>query len=188
METPILLPILTAVAALLGVGLTSFVQLKNQRSNQAFQQRNEEIKHQRERTARDSDATLQRLVAAHKLISKVAREFSITNVDVVWRSKVSDTEYDMRYLAACLEMDELRAFADLYEKSMSEDMEEMSNQMNIFWGNFKLALQQTASGKSVEEMIPCLTCTHDAATKIGRISFALKARIAHRVEALQSGI
>ena len=181
MDSTVVLPVISALAALLGVALTAFVQHRNQRSNQEFQMRSEAVKREREQVYEDRAAALQHLSVAHKLLNKIAREFSITSLDILWRSKLSDVNYDARYLSACLEMDELRAFASLNEPFLSEDIEEMSSQMNIFWGNFKLVLHQTALGQEVNHMIPCFTCAHEAADKIGRISRSLKARIAQRV-------
>jgi hypothetical protein len=187
MDTTLLLPAVSALSALLGVALSSYVQFRNQRSNQAFQLDSDAIKHGRERLTHEKEEALQRLSTAHKLLSKTAREFSITTLDILWRSRMTDSEYDARYLSACLEMDELRALAGLYEHRLSEDIEHMNGQMNIFWGNFKNVLHQTALGNNVDHMTPCLICAHNAADEIGRKAISLKGKLSTRVEEVRNG-
>lgn len=52
METAILIPIVTAISALLGVALTAYVQLRNQRVTQRFELTSDAAKHERERADR----------------------------------------------------------------------------------------------------------------------------------------
>jgi hypothetical protein len=166
-----------AGAVLLGGALTASVQLINQRANQRFQLEEAAAKYNRERVDREKREAIKRLAEAHKLLSKIARDFSVTNLDILWRSKMTDGEYDLRYLSACGETDELRAFAALHEPSLTDDIEKLHAQMNIFWGNFKNVLYQTMNGKKVDHMSSSLTNAHAAANEIGsRVAF-VKSRL-----------
>jgi hypothetical protein len=177
MNSAILTPIITALAALLGVALSNFLQAKTQNRSQRFQKDAEATKYQREQRDRQQSETAQRLVTVHKLLSKTAREFSITNLDIMWRSGMSDGEYDARYLVACTEFDELRALIGLYQPHLSENVEAIDGQMNIFWGSFKDVLYQTAKGKQVDHRHPSLLKAHVAAEKIAQKVDAVKGRL-----------
>jgi hypothetical protein len=135
MDSIVLIPIISAFSALLGVALTAGLQARNQTRNQQFQQYADSVKYRREQLSKVQEQTLQRITIAHKLLSRTAREFSITNLDILWRSEMTDGEYDIRYLTACAEVDELRALIALYESQLSEKVEEIHGQMNLFWGN-----------------------------------------------------
>lgn len=186
METAILISIVTALSALLGVALTAYVQLRNQRVNQRFQLMSDAAKHERERTDRARADAIQRLADAHKLLSKIAREFSVTNLVILRGSKMTDSEYDLRYLLACGEMDELRAFAGLHEPSLTEEMDKLDGQMNIFWGNFKNVLYLAHKGERVDHTTSCLTSVHAAANEIGAKAAFLKDRLAHLASKVRS--
>ena len=109
MDATVISPIISALSALLGVALTASLQTKSQAKNQQFQQHADSAKYHREQFSKEQEQTSQRIMTAHKLLSRTAREFSITNLDILWRSQMNDVEYDIRYLAACVEFDELRA-------------------------------------------------------------------------------
>lgn len=187
METAVLVPIVSALAALCGVALTAYVQARNQGRNQQFQQRAESTKHEREQREKERSAALQRLMLSHGLLSKIAREFSITTLDILWRSRMTDGEYDARYLVTCAEMDELRALVALHEPHLSEDVEHIHGQMNVFWGNFKNVLYQTVRGEKVDHTSPSLSKAHAAATEIGRKAAFVKSRLADSVQDARNG-
>lgn len=181
MLTTILISVISAFAALFGVALSSFVQFKIQRSNQDFQLHSEVLKHERERKAREAEAKLQKLFAAHKLLSKIAREFSVTNVYIVWSSDLAEHDYHNHYLSSCLDVEELKAFACLYEDRMTSDLNELHDQMNMFWGNVCVVL------KNDDGSDPFLFKAHGAANEIGRIILRLKYSISCRAEAVRNG-
>lgn len=185
METVILIPVISALSALLGVALNAHLQARNQVRTQNFQQHSDSAKYRREQRSKEQEQTLQRLMTAHKLLSRAAREFSITNLDILWRSEMTDGEYDVRYLAACAEVDELRALIALYEPQFTEDVEKIHAQMNLFWGNFKDVLYQTAKGNKVDHRSPSLLNAHAAAEQIGKAAAAVKSRLADRTKELQ---
>lgn len=181
MLTTILISVISAFAALFGVALSSSVQFKIQRSNQDFQLRSEALKYGRERKAREAEAELQRLFAAHKLLCKIAREFSVTNSYIVWSSDLPEHDYHNQYLSSCLDVDELSAFACLYEGSMTSDLNELRDQMNMFWGNVCVIL------KNCHNPDPFLFKVHGAASEIGRIIVRLQYSISCRSEAILNG-
>jgi hypothetical protein len=114
---------------------------------------------------------------AHKALSIIAREFSVTAMVILWRSNMTDHEYDQRYLKASANMDELRAFAGLHEPSLVDDIEKLHGQMNMFWGNFKNVLYQTSLGQRIDHNSPSLTDAHAAAGEIGSAVLLVKRRI-----------
>jgi hypothetical protein len=185
METTVLIPIISAISALLGVALTASLQARSQTRNQQFQQGAESVKYRREQFSKEQEQTLQRIMTAHKLLSRVAREFSITNLDILWRSEITDGQYDIRYLTACAEVDELRALIALYEPQFSEDVEKIHGHMNLFWGNFKDVLYQTERGNPVDHRSPSLVNAHAAAEQIGKTAAFVKSRLADRTKELR---
>jgi len=185
METNVLIPIISASSALIGVALTAGLQARSQTRNQQFQQYAESVKYRRDQFSKEQEQTLQRIMTAHKLLSRVAREFSITNLDILWRLEITDGEYDTRYLTACAEVDELRALIALYEPQLSENVEEIHGQMNLFWGNFKDVLYQTEKGNIVDHRTPSLVNAHAAAGQIGKTAAFVKSRLADRTKELR---
>ena len=170
--------------ALLGVAVNSSVQLRTLRSNQQFQLALETSKQELEASKRRSDLrekekalALERLAQAHRLLSTIGREFSLTSLDIIWRAEMKDSEYDQRYLSICEEVDELRVIAGLHESSISEDVEKLYGQMNIFWGNFKNVLRLTSLGKKADHRISGFEQAHAAATEIGSQAHALKFKL-----------
>lgn len=185
METIVVIPIISAFAALLGVALTATLQARNQIRSQQFQQYADSEKYQRDQLFKEQERTLQRLMTAHTLLSRTAREFSITTLDILWRSQMTDVEYDIRYLTACSEVDELRALVALHEPQLSEDVEKIHGQMNIFWGNFKDVLYQTTKGNKIDHRSPSLSNAHAASEQIGKSVVFVKRRLAERSKELQ---
>jgi hypothetical protein len=184
MDSIVIIPIISAFSALLGVALTAGLQARNQTRNQQFQQYADSVKYRREQLSKVQEQALQRIKIAHKLLSRTAREFSITNLDILWRSEMTDGEYDIRYLTACAEVDELRALIALYESQLSEKVEEIHGQMNLFWGNFKEVLYQTSKGNKVDHRSLSLQKAHAAAEQIGKTVAFVKNRLADRTEEL----
>jgi hypothetical protein len=177
METSIFTSIVAALSALFGVALTSFVQSRTQRNNQQFQYALERERREREKAEKERALALDRLATAHRQLSVIGREFSLTTLDIIWRADMKDLEYDQRYLGVCQEVDELRAIADLYETSLAEDVEKIYGQMNIFWGNFKNVLRLTSLGEKVTPNISGLEQAHAAAREIGERTNSIKRQL-----------
>ena len=177
METSIFTSIVAASSALFGVALTSFVQSRTQRSNQQFQYALEREKRESERAEKERALALDRLATAHRQLSIIGREFSLTTLDIIWRADMKDLEYDQRYLSVCHEVDELRAIAGLYETSLTDDVEKIYGQMNIFWGNFKNVLRLTSLGEKVTPNISGLDKAHAAAREIGEKTTSIKRQL-----------
>lgn len=177
MDTSIFTSIVAASAALFGVALTSFVQSRTQRSNQQFQYYLEIERREIEKREKERVAALDRLATAHRQLSIVGREFSLTTLDIIWRADMKDLEYDQRYLSVCQEVDELRAIAGLYEPSIAEDVEKIYSQMNIFWGNFKNVLRITSLGEKASPNISGFDKAHAAALEIGERTTSIKCQL-----------
>lgn len=188
MEASVFPSIVTALAALGGVALTAYVQSRAQAKAQTFQAVSEVERHHREQWACDRAETLNRLVAMHKLVSKVQREFSITTLDILWRAKTAGDEYDFRYLAICEEADELRALAQLHEPAVCDAVEQMHGQMNIFWGAFKNLLHQCAKGERVDHLNASLADAHAASKEVEALGHKVKFRLAERMREMHAAI
>lgn len=186
METAVLTSVVAGCSALLGVALTSIIQARTQHSNQLFQLTLEASKREIDIQENDRARALERMAKAHRQLSVIGREFSLTTLDVIWRARMRDSEYDQRYLSICQEIDELRVIAGLYETTLSDDVEKLYGGMNRFWGNFKNVLYLTEQGKVVDHTTPCFQHAHAAAADIEEQVLALKSRLAelsHRCRA-----
>ena len=177
MDTPVVTAIVGSVSALVGISLGALIQWRLAKENHAFQLRLEAIKRQSEREERECNAHRQRLLDAHKAISRIGREFSITTLDIVWRSGMTEHEYDQRYLASCEALDEARATCDLYIPEASELLEKMYGKMNIFWGNFKEVLRLTQLQEPYEKKEHFHGKAIAAAQDIGESASAAKTRL-----------
>lgn len=177
METSILTSIVAASSALFGVALTSFVQSRTHRSNQQFQYSLENERRETEKQEKERALALDRLATAHRQLSIIGREFSLTSLDIIWRADMKDLEYDQRYLSVCQQVDELRAIAGLHELSLAEDVEKIYSQMNIFWGNFKNVLRLTSLGEEVSPNISGFDKAHAAALVIGERTTSIKRQL-----------
>lgn len=186
MDESVLIPIISAVSALLGAAVNHYLQLRQQRSVEHFQANVEALKYQRSQYEVFRTEALQRLIVAHRLLSKIAREFSLTNLDILWRAEIADKDYDLRYLAICEEMDELRAIVGLYEPQVADEVERIHGNMNIFWGNFKEVLARTAKGVKVDHMTPIYSNAYNASQEIGTQVSQIKRKLSARVSALQA--
>lgn len=151
MDTSVITAFVGSISALLGASLGAIIQWHLAKENHAFQLQSENRRRHAELEERESDAHKYRLLEAHKAISKIAREFSITTLDIVSRSQMTEHEYDKRYMESCQALDEVRAICDLYLAEVSEPLEAIYGQMNLFWGNFKEVLRLTQMGESYEK-------------------------------------
>ncbi|MES2040069.1 MAG: hypothetical protein V4495_19815 [Pseudomonadota bacterium] len=185
METTLLTTVVAGSSALLGVALTSIVNLRTLRQNQYFQFDLEERKRYHELAEKRREEALQRLAAAHKALSFIKREFSPTNLDITWRARMSDSEYDQKYLSLCLEIDNLKVFAALYEIDLVEDVEYVYKEMNAFWGNFKEVLRMASLGKPVDANTLFLQKSHEAALLIGKKTTFIQSRVSDRASKYQ---
>jgi hypothetical protein len=174
----IIIPILTIFATLLGVIVTAFIQTRNQRANHSFQLESDSSKHKREQTDRDKTDMLRRLTDAHKLLTKLGREFSIDNLDILWRKKMTDVEYGKHYLFVCEDLDELRAFASLHASMLQDDIEYISAQASIFRGNFDIVLYATQNNNNnIDHNSSSLQNAHKAANEIGMKVNSAKSKV-----------
>ncbi|QOJ08464.1 hypothetical protein [Nitrosomonas sp. H1_AOB3] len=186
MDASVIAPIVAALAALGGVALTAFVQARNQVRNQAFLAAMEVERHLRKQQALDQAEMLKRLVVMHKIVSKIEREFSITNLVILLQANTTKAGYDARYLEICGEADELTALAHLYEPAIYDEVERMNGQMNMFWGNFKQVLYQRANGEVTGHQSPALTGAHAAAREVATLGRAVKYHLSQRMRRVRN--
>lgn len=177
MDTSAITAIVGSASALLGTGLGAIIQLRISRANQAFQLRLEMDKRELESQQREKAERGQRLLDAHKAISMIARRFSITGLDIDWRSGMTDKEYDKAYFESCEALDDVRAICDLFFPEVSEPLEKMYGQMNFFWGNFKEVLRLTELQESYQKKEHFHAQAIAAAQEIGQFATVAKGRL-----------
>jgi hypothetical protein len=163
-----------AVSTILGVSITSRTQIANQKINSYSQ-----IELAREKARYDAlklanESAAAQLAIAHKLLSFIGREFSVTGLNIMWTATMSVDEFNAKYMTLCEKADELLMIVDFHASDASEVCREIYGQMNMFWGNFGNVLHLTASGKTVDHNTHCFRQAHDAARKIGEKSVLAK--------------
>jgi hypothetical protein len=178
MEVSVVSTAVGGTLALVGAVLGAAFQWYTARSNQDSQFRLEAAKRQAALEDRERDEHRRRLLAAHQALSVIARRFSQTALDIDWRAGLTDKEYDKRYLQACEALDEARAICDLYYPEASDALEELHDQMNIFWGNFKEVLSLTELQEPYEKKQLFLSKAIEAANAIGAGARKAKNRLA----------
>ncbi len=120
------------------------------------------------------------LAIAHKLLSHIAREFSMTGLNIMWTASMSVNDFNAKYMSLCEKSDELRMIVDFHAPEASEVCGKIDGQMSMFWGNFGNVLHLTAAGKKVDHNTPCFQEAHEAAQKIGEKAVFAKSRLQQR--------
>lgn len=173
----VLVALAGAVSTLLGVLITSRTQIANQRLNNEFQ-----IKLAREKARHDvkvatSESAAAQLSIAHKNLSQIAREFSLTGLDIMWTASMPVAEFNAKYLSLCEKADDLLMIVDFLAPEASTAAHEVYRQMNMFWGSFKNILYQSEKGKTPDQLSPQLQDAHKAAKLIGEKAIFAKNRL-----------
>jgi len=137
MDSAIFSSIIGAISAIAGGALVALTQLKSAKESQQAQLLLEEIKSRAATIEKRKATIINSYMVIHKTLAKINREFSITSLDIMWRAGLSESEYDQKYLASCESLDEARALTDLHFPEVSELVEKIYGEMNIFWGHFK---------------------------------------------------
>jgi hypothetical protein len=180
MESIYLTPIVAlagAVSTLLAVAIASRTQIANQRLSNEFQLGLSREKSRIDRLSKSSDAVTAHLASAHKLLSQISREFSITGLNVMWTASMPVDEFNSKYMSLCEKADELRMIVNFYAPDALGICEEIYGQMGIFRGNFANVLYLTESGKKVDHNTSCFQKAHEAAIEIGEKAAFAKNRL-----------
>lgn len=171
-----------ALSTLLGVSITSRTQVANQRINNEFQLALAQEKARNDQLAKFSDTAAAQLATAHKLLSHIGREFSVTGLNIMWTATMSVEDFNAKYMALCEKADELLMIVDFHAPEASERCREIYGQMNMYWGNFGNVLHLTAAGKKVDHNTHCFRQAHDAAREIGEKSVFAKSTLRRSYE------
>ncbi|MHA6830271.1 hypothetical protein [Ralstonia pseudosolanacearum] len=166
-----------AISTLLGVAITSRTQITNQNVNNQFQLALVQEKAKNDLQTKSNEMAAAQLAIAHKLLSHIAREFSVTGLNIMWTASMSVDDFNEKYMALCEKADELRMIIDFHAPEASEVCDKIYGQMNIFWGNFGNVLYLTATGKKVDHKTSCFQQAHEAAREIGEKTFLAKNRL-----------
>jgi len=167
-----------AVSTLLGVLITSRTQIANQKINNEFQVALAREKVKSDASVAASQTAAAQLAIAHKYLSQIAREFSLTGLDIMWTASMPVAEFNIKYLALCEKADELLMIVDFHAPEAATASREVYGQMNMFWGSFKNILYQTEKGKRPHELSSQLGAAHDAAKLIGEKAVFAKTSLA----------
>lgn len=166
-----------AVSTILGVSITSRTQIANQKINSHFQIElvGEKARHDARKAANETAAA--QLAIAHKLLSYIGREFSVTGLNIMWTATMSVDDFNAKYMTLCEKADELLMIVDFHAPEAAEVCRQIYGRMNMFWGNFGNVLHLTASGKIVDHNTHCFREAHDAAREIGEKSVFAKSTL-----------
>ncbi|WP_412023479.1 hypothetical protein [Burkholderia cepacia] len=171
-----------AILALVGVFITSRTQTINLDINNQFQLALAKEKSRIDLLTKSNEAAAIQLATAHKLLSHIARELSITGLNIMWSTSMSVDEFNGKYFSLCEKADEIRMIVDFHAPEASEACGEMYGQMNIFWGNFRQVLHLTEMSEKVDHNTPCFQKAHEAAMEIGKKAAFAKSRLRQSVE------
>lgn len=163
-----------AIAAVFAAIFTAISTHINLRCSQSFQIRSEKTKHDREQAVRLKTEAIKRLEDAHKLLSKIAREFSIDNLVIQWDAMPTADVFDLDYLQSCSNLDDLRAIAAIHEPTLSKDIDTLRGQMSLYWFHLTNAFAQKRNGKSTGEISAGYKDASAASFEISRIVQGLK--------------
>lgn len=120
-----------------------------------------------------NEAAGSQLAHAHKLLSYLGREFSVTGLNIMWTATMSVDAFNAKYMALCEKADELLMIVDFHAPEASDACREIYGQMSMFRGNFGNVLHLTASGKTVDSNTHCFNEAHKAAMILGqKVGFA----------------
>ncbi|MFL6643641.1 MAG: hypothetical protein ACJ8GM_04880 [Paraburkholderia fungorum] len=173
----VLVALAGAFSTLLGVLITTRTQIANQKLNNEFQVELAREKARSDAGAAASQSAVVQLAIAHKNLSQIAREFSLTGLDIMWTASMPVAEFNTKYLSLCEKADELLMIVDFHAPDASAAAREVYGQMNMFWGSFKNILYQTEQGKTPSQLSSQLGAAHDAAKLIGEKAVFAKARL-----------
>ncbi|MCK4131784.1 hypothetical protein QN078_05155 [Ralstonia nicotianae] len=166
-----------AISALLGVSITSRTQITNQKVNNQFQLALAREKARNDLQTKSNETAAAQLAIAHKLLSHIAREFSVTGLNIMWTASMSVDDFNEKYMTLCEKADELRMIVDFYVPEASEVCGKINGQMSIFLGNFGNVLYLTAAGKKVDYKTSCFQQAHEAAREIEEKAVLAKNRL-----------
>lgn len=157
-----------SITTILGVFITSRTQIANQSFINRFQLELAREKSQHDAWRAANEAATSQLANAHKLLSFLGREFSVTGLNIMWTATMSVENFNAKYMALCEKADELLMIVDFHAPEASDACRDIYGQMSMFWGNFGNVLHLTASGKKVDSDTHCFKEAHKAATALGQ--------------------
>ncbi|ELP2675544.1 hypothetical protein R1U57_004440 [Vibrio parahaemolyticus] len=144
--------LLALISASFGAVFTFWGQRKllEQRINLEFRAKQAELVQEKQKVLFDKLET--KIEKAHVLVSELGREFSLTFLNIDWEANLSMSDYDAKYRILCDKCSRLQMLVDLYVPTLSEEVNDMSENMNMYWGNFRIVLSKTEQGKKPDEL------------------------------------
>jgi len=166
-----------AACSLLAVFITSKTQIANQQVGNRFQLELAREKSSFELASKSAETAAAHLATAHKLLSQIAREFSVTGFNIMWTASMSVDEFNAKYMALCEKADELRMIVDFYAPDAAEICEKIYNHMSAFRGSFTNVLYLFHAGEKVDSNLSCFQKAHDVAMEIDEKAAFAKNRL-----------
>ncbi|WP_261939510.1 hypothetical protein [Pandoraea sp. NE5] len=163
-----------AISTCICVAITARTQTRNQHFSNQFQLTLAQEKTRSDLMVKSRETAAIQLSIAHRLLSHIEREFSVTGFNIVWTASMSVDDFNIKYMALCERFDELQMIVDFYTPDASAVCEKLYGEMNMFWGNVQNVLYLTAEGREVDHKTSCLQKAHDAAIEIGRHAASVK--------------
>lgn len=129
------------VGTLVGAIISGSIVLLIARMNNRQQLKIESQKNNYDNKKIELSVKRERLEDAHKILSLVSRENSITVSYITSVDGTSLQEYHERYLKNCEIMDKVRMTTDLYFPDLRSATEQIYSLMNAFWGHQQSLIQ-----------------------------------------------
>lgn len=167
-----------AASAIITNYLTSKGQIKALEKAHIHQLQLERDKYQREIEQQRNEQRKNDYKRISIMLNMINREFSITGLNIYWRSGMSEKEYDKKYFSYCDKFDEIRSMVGLSFPELSENLDNIYGQMNIFWGNFNNLLRLNRLNKPYEAQKNWHQGAFDAAQEINILITQTKKQLA----------
>lgn len=128
-----------------------------------------------------------KLDVLHRTLSRIELENSQTMSYMQSEAKLGIEDFRQRYLENCDRLHESMAIVDIYYPRMSESLQKIYGQMNIFWGSQENLLR-TDIRTNKEGWNLLLSQVLDASKEIGKCTRQLKDEIAGHAKELSKNI
>jgi hypothetical protein len=166
MDVTVTTALIGSGSALLGIALGAIIQWRLAKQSHAFQFALEQARHQWDQEVRKQDEQKRILFNVHTAVNQVARDYSMTALEIVLRSEMTQKEFDQFYRESCSILDQARSLCDLHLPDVSMHMERLHGQMSNFWGNLREALRLGNEPDFADSRIRILEKVIDAAHDI----------------------
>jgi hypothetical protein len=147
--------IISSVLVLAGVAITLIGQLVTAHKQRQFDLEMARIKLGHDASEKRQWLVRERLEKLHLIVGEIGREFSLTFLTIDREAGIRHTDYHEKYRKLCAKVEEAQMIADLYMQEVSESLEKLDGEMNMYWGNFSQVLYLTERGEKIDHTTRC---------------------------------